>query len=290
MLLSFILPSGSGCGHLVGRGTRFNAHKTHSGNYMSSKIYEFIMKCRSCAKSVFIIRNNPALQSFDYVRGIQRRSSKEDQQLSSAHPNSLAICSAGGDDLLISQKRAVKGDDEQNPIDQLDRQAHEQRKSITELQQLEALQQVQMVNWKDDAANNAMLRAKYRIKRNAKRKRQEDAIRIGLGRGIELPEKTEVLSKEAKLSFALSRVTKAAAEAKKKELKRFFNIRTQSIFRSSGHSSKTGKGAQHTALEAKSKPVASGPTAKQETSPPTNNKNTSLSILADYSSVEGGED
>jgi hypothetical protein len=239
---------------------------------------------------VFIIRNNPALQSFDYVRGIQRRSSKEDQQLSSAHPNSLAICSAGGDDLLISQKRAVKGDDEQNPIDQLDRQAHEQRKSITELQQLEALQQVQMVNWKDDAANNAMLRAKYRIKRNAKRKRQEDAIRIGLGRGIELPEKTEVLSKEAKLSFALGRVTKAAAEAKKKEQKRFFNIRTQSIFRSSGHSSTTGKGAQHTALEAKSKPVVSGPAAEKRMSPPTNNKNTSLSILADYSSVEGGED
>ena len=155
MILSPILPSGSGCGHLVGRGTRFNAPKTHSGNYMSSKISEFIMKCRSCAKSVFIIRTNPALQSFDYVRGIQKRSSKEDQQLSNAHPNSLAICSARGDDLLISQRRAVKGD-EQNPIDQLDWQAHGQRKSITELQQLEALQNVQMVNWKDDAATNAM--------------------------------------------------------------------------------------------------------------------------------------
>ena len=253
MILSPILPSGSGCGHLVGRGTRFNAHKTHSGNYMSSKIYEFIMKCRSCAKSVFIIRTNPALQSFDYVRGIQKRSSKEDQQLSNAHPNSLAICSARGDDLLISQRRAVKGD-VQNPIDQLDWQAHGQRKSITELQQLEALQNVQMVNWKDDAANNAMLRAKYRMKRNAKRKRQEDAIRIGLGRGIELPEQTEVLSKEAKLSFALSRVTKAAAEAKEKEQKRFFNVRTQSIFCSSGHSSTTAKGAQHTASDVKSKP------------------------------------
>ncbi len=295
LILSFTLPSGSGCGHLVGRGTRFNAHKSHVGNYMSSKIYEFIMKCRSCAKSVFRIRTNPALQSFDYIKGIQKRSSQEDgQQLSAsnAHLTSSTVGSAGGDGVL-SQRRAMRGDEE-NPIDLLDRQAHGQRQSITELQQLEALQKVQMVNWKDDAANNATLRAKYRMKRNAKRKRQEDAIRIGLGRGIELPEKTELLSKEAKVSFAVSRMTRAAAHAKENEQKRFFNVRTQSIFWSSGHS----HGVHHKGSEAKSNTAVSGPNAAQRTSMaretqyrPTNDNNTSLSVLADYSSsVEGSED
>ena len=37
------------CSAIVGKGTRFNAHKAHIDNYFSSKIYEFTTKCRSCA-------------------------------------------------------------------------------------------------------------------------------------------------------------------------------------------------------------------------------------------------
>ncbi len=237
LFISFL---GSGCGHLVGRGTRFNAHKSHAGNYMSSKIHEFIMKCRSCAKSVFVIRTNPALQTFDYIKGIQKRSAKEEQHFSTKNPAVLTVNKAGGDD-LIPPGTAVR-EDKHSPIDRLERQAHGQRKSMTELQQLETLQKIQVVNWKDDAANNATLRAEYRRKRNAKRKREEDAIKLGLGRGIELPENTEFLSKESKLSFALSKVSSAAAEAKRKEQKRFSEVRTESIFCCGNNKTNTSKG------------------------------------------------
>lgn len=37
------------CSAIVGKGTRFNAHKAHIDDYFSSKIYEFTTKCRSCA-------------------------------------------------------------------------------------------------------------------------------------------------------------------------------------------------------------------------------------------------
>ena len=44
---------------------QFNAHKSQAVNYLSSKIYEFIVKCTSFAKSIFLIRTNPAQQMFD---------------------------------------------------------------------------------------------------------------------------------------------------------------------------------------------------------------------------------
>ncbi len=37
------------CDTIVGKGTRFNAHKAHVDDYFSSRIYEFTTKCRSCA-------------------------------------------------------------------------------------------------------------------------------------------------------------------------------------------------------------------------------------------------
>jgi hypothetical protein len=279
---------------------------------MSSKIYEFIMKCRSCAESVFVIRTNPALQTFDYIKGIQKRSAKEEQNLSTKNPAVLPVNKADGDDLI--PPGTIVREDKDNPIDWLERQAHGQRKSMAELQQLETLQKIQLVNWKDDAANNATLRAEYRRKRNAKRKREEDAIKLGLGRGIELPDNAELLSKEAKLSFALSKVSSAAAEAKRKEQKRFSEVRTESIFcRGDYETNITSKGltcskrlkpefsnVKVACSNPASKPIrmmAKSVTASQLFKPserrlchrprqmqfPSKNKSTSLSALADYS-------
>ena len=52
------------CGAIVGKGTRFNAHKAHVDDYFTTKIYEFTTKCRSCANCEFKIRTNPKEQTF----------------------------------------------------------------------------------------------------------------------------------------------------------------------------------------------------------------------------------
>ena len=44
--------------HVVGAGKRYNAKKNHAGDYFSTKIYEFSMKCHDCENPI-VIRTDP---------------------------------------------------------------------------------------------------------------------------------------------------------------------------------------------------------------------------------------
>jgi len=74
------------CDTIVGKGTRFNAHKAHVDDYFTSKIYEFTTKCRSCADWYvnyvhIILLNTP---SFDIFSSSYH---------SSPHHNISSLCS-----------------------------------------------------------------------------------------------------------------------------------------------------------------------------------------------------
>lgn len=61
LLSSFELPYNiwcNGCGSHVGMGVRYNAEKTKVGNYYSTPIYKFRMKCHLC-DSHFEIQTDP---------------------------------------------------------------------------------------------------------------------------------------------------------------------------------------------------------------------------------------
>jgi len=203
-----------GCHHSIMRGTRFNAHKSHAGNYKSTKIYEFVMKCRNCSKCVFVIRTNPSQQTFDYVKGIQKRSAATTSSSTETTEETINIRETNNNLTTIDKQS-------KHHMAQLEYQAQELRRAISERQQLESLQQIQMDTYKEDALNNANLRAKYRHERNAKRQRLQEASKLGLGRGIELL--PEPLSEFP--FFVRDR-------AKKDERQRFSQVRTESIFTS----------------------------------------------------------
>ena len=43
---------------MIAKGVRFNAEKKCIGNYMSTKIYEFSMKCHQCG-NLIVVKTDP---------------------------------------------------------------------------------------------------------------------------------------------------------------------------------------------------------------------------------------
>ena len=51
---------------MIGKGVRFNAEKKKVGNYYSTPVYSFTMKCPTCAGRM-VIENDPKDCDYKYV-------------------------------------------------------------------------------------------------------------------------------------------------------------------------------------------------------------------------------
>lgn len=61
-----------GCGRHVARGVRFNADKKKAGEYYTTTIWEFRMKCPSC-DTEFVIRTDPKNSDYAFVSGCRKK-------------------------------------------------------------------------------------------------------------------------------------------------------------------------------------------------------------------------
>ena len=60
-----------GCGNMVAKGVRFNAHQRYVADYFSTKIWEFYMKCPHCPMR-FTCRTDPEHCDYQYTEGAYR--------------------------------------------------------------------------------------------------------------------------------------------------------------------------------------------------------------------------
>jgi coiled-coil domain-containing protein 130 len=58
----------NGCEKVIAKGTRFNAGKLEDGEYFSTKIYKFTIKCAGCKQKI-VIKTNPKDTTYDVVEG-----------------------------------------------------------------------------------------------------------------------------------------------------------------------------------------------------------------------------
>lgn len=240
------------CSAHVGKGTRFNAHKSHADNYFTTKIWEFTTRCRACGDCTFKIRTNPKGRCFDYVEGIRRKVEEFDTQQAGTEgvidtDVSNGIIPFSGLDAAANHDASIWGSgvtgvhtsDEGNTNDdlsRLERTAVGERKAQMQFGRLESIQRLNDATSKDDAASNAAIRATYRKARQGKKRRLGEAARIGLGHSIELAQPmTEDIS-ASKEAFGKRQVLDK--KARKRETNAFKMVRTGSIFgkKSSGKS------------------------------------------------------
>ena len=220
----------TGCNEIVGKGTRFNAHKAHVDDYFTTKIYEFTTRCRKCGEIEFKIRTNPKERTFDYVSGIRKKVEEFDSAEAGTHG---VIDTELGYGILQYKNGKVQGSDQTTSVSTslnlLERNVAGHRKVQTEHEHMESL--LELNSWKDeDADANAAVRASFRKDRKAKRSRLKDASSLGLGRGIELKGITVDDANAAKYTMDMHKRHKISGNAYQSERDKFGNVRSGSIF------------------------------------------------------------
>ena len=73
-----------GCGHLIGKGVRFNAEKQEIGKYHSTKIWSFTMTAPCCQQRIEV-QTDPKNAQYNVVSGGKRKVSNDTYLEQSAH-------------------------------------------------------------------------------------------------------------------------------------------------------------------------------------------------------------
>lgn len=231
----FELPFDGFCTHchaIVGKGTRFNAHKAHVSDYFTTKIYEFTTNCRACGECEFKIRTNPKERTFDYVVGIRKKVEEFDSAEAGTHG---VIDTEFGNGILQYKNGKVEGEAPAfttNSLQLLEKNVAGHRKTLTEHEHLTSLIKFNS-KMGEDADANASLRSVFRKDRKAKKRRLGEAVQLGLGRGIEMKEGNNEDITLAKSTINMHKKTeRSSRNAYHVENERFREARRGSIFAS----------------------------------------------------------
>ncbi|PIA19273.1 DUF572-domain-containing protein [Coemansia reversa NRRL 1564] len=168
-----------GCNGVIATGQRFNAEKKQIGNYYSTSIWSFRMKCNMCSQWLEI-HTNPKDATYDVVRGARKKAIPEEDILLNEE-----------DIVDLSCNTNATKDSRIHKMELL--QARKRRKAKT-MEQLNILKGESEKQWKDPDSANAQLRKIFREgrKQREENKRQSDEIRSRTGIGLPiLPASTE---------------------------------------------------------------------------------------------------
>ncbi|GMI16477.1 hypothetical protein TrLO_g12843 [Triparma laevis f. longispina] len=214
-VVRFELPFKCVCTHcekIIGKGTRFNAKKDNAGEFYSSKIYKFTLKCYEC-KGTMVLRTNPEKADYDFVSGIRRKVETWDTDAA----GSLGVFDMNNKSQLHSKPAA-------DPIGKLERDIKIREKQTAANKRVNDLLSINDRDYRPDADNNALLRKSFRKDRKEKKRRLDE----GQARGLAVPlldEKASDVTTAKKIKYS-----KSHHNSVKKERRNFLNIRSSSIF------------------------------------------------------------
>lgn len=161
----------AGCGHLIGKGVRFNAEKKQVGQYHSTRIWSFRMRTPCCQHTIEI-HTDPKNAEYVIVSGARRKVESFDAK------------KAGTVELESAEERDKRAAD---PFAQLEHGGEDKRRALATFTQIAALQEESGAKHRDDYAMNKQLRRQMRGAR--KEEQSRDARRRELG----LPEHVRLL-------------------------------------------------------------------------------------------------
>ncbi|XP_077117956.1 putative splicing factor YJU2B isoform X2 [Ranitomeya variabilis] len=134
-----------GCKNHIGMGVRYNAEKKKVGNYYTTPIYRFRMKCHLCVNYIEM-QTDPASCDYVIVSGAQRKEERWDM--------------AENEQVLTTEHEA-KQKLETDSMYRLEHGVKDKEKLQRAAPSLSELQEAQSA-WRDDFALNSLLRSKFR--------------------------------------------------------------------------------------------------------------------------------
>lgn len=138
----------NGCGKHIGMGVRYNAQKRKMGNYYTTPIYKFRMKCHLCDQH-FEIQTDPKNCDYQILSGCRRKEERWDTE------------KAGN---VQTTHREVKEKMMTNAMYKLEHEVDDKLKVKKIAPTLTRLEEIRD-DWKDDFAVNQLMRKKFRAER-----------------------------------------------------------------------------------------------------------------------------
>uniref|UniRef100_A0A670KIE9 Probable splicing factor YJU2B n=1 Tax=Podarcis muralis TaxID=64176 RepID=A0A670KIE9_PODMU len=134
-----------GCQNHIGMGVRYNAEKKKVGNYYTTPIYRFRMKCHLCPNHIEM-QTDPANCDYVIVSGARRKEERWDVE---------------ANEQIVATAHEEKQKLETDAMYRLEHGSKDQSKLQRALPTLQNIQEAQSA-WKDDFALNSRLRRKFR--------------------------------------------------------------------------------------------------------------------------------
>lgn len=184
-----------GCKNHVAMGVRFNAEKSKVGNYYTTPVYRFNMKCRFC-DNYFVIQTDPSKFDYALLSGARKK------ERPGPEDSSQIIY-----DEDESKRRAT------DAMYRLEKKIEDKSKAEAELPGLRELKRWRS-RWEDSFSMNKLVRSQFRERRKtieqSKTRNKQILARASLK--IKLVEPTASIREEAKELFKKSRSLRGATE------------------------------------------------------------------------------
>nr|XP_057922702.1 probable splicing factor YJU2B [Doryrhamphus excisus]XP_057922710.1 probable splicing factor YJU2B [Doryrhamphus excisus]XP_057922720.1 probable splicing factor YJU2B [Doryrhamphus excisus] len=193
-----------GCKNHIGMGVRYNAEKKKVGNYFTTPIYRFRMKCHLCINYIEM-QTDPAACDYVIVSGASRKEERWDM---------------AENEQILTTEREEKEKLETDAMFKLDHGGKDKEKLVKALPSLVELQDYQ-AGWKDDFQLNSALRRKFRTEKKviAEKEEKDDAVRARTNLSIPLlPERDEDKKLAALLSYQTPNSYEDRQRCKRKEI------------------------------------------------------------------------
>ncbi|KAG7491418.1 hypothetical protein MATL_G00003670 [Megalops atlanticus] len=193
-----------GCKNHIGMGVRYNAEKKKVGNYYTTPIYRFRMKCHLCVNYIEM-QTDPATCDYVIVSGARRKEERWDM---------------ADNEQILTTEHSEKEKLETDAMYKLDHGGRDKEKLRAAIPSLSELQEHQS-SWKDDFLLNSTLRRKFRVEKKvmAEEEEKDNAVRKRTGLSIPLlPEKEEDKRLAALLTFQSPDSYEDRKQSKRKEI------------------------------------------------------------------------
>uniref|UniRef100_A0A3Q3AIM3 Probable splicing factor YJU2B n=1 Tax=Kryptolebias marmoratus TaxID=37003 RepID=A0A3Q3AIM3_KRYMA len=193
-----------GCKNHIGMGVRYNAEKKKVGNYYSTPIYRFRMKCHLCVNYIEM-QTDPATCDYVIVSGARRKEERWDM---------------AENEQILTTERTEKEKLETDAMYKLDHGGKDKEKLAKALPSLSEIQDYQ-AGWKNDFQLNSALRRKFRTEKKilAEQEEKDNAVKIRTNLSIPLlPEKEEDKKLAALLTYQTPDSYEDKQHSKRKEI------------------------------------------------------------------------
>uniref|UniRef100_F6YF99 Probable splicing factor YJU2B n=1 Tax=Ornithorhynchus anatinus TaxID=9258 RepID=F6YF99_ORNAN len=159
-----------GCKNHIGMGVRYNAEKKKVGNYYTTPIYRFRMKCHLCVNYIEM-QTDPANCDYVIVSGAQRKEERWDME-----DNEQILTTEG------EEKKKLETD----AMFRLEHGTADRGKLQKAIPTLSNIQEAQSA-WKDDFALNSMLRRKFREEKKVIKEEEEKDLALQTKANLSIP-------------------------------------------------------------------------------------------------------